>query len=228
MEELSSSELRVLGSLIEKEATTPDQYPLSLNALLMACNQTSNREPVVNYDQETVLDAADTLRQKQLVRLIYPAHGRVNKYRHVMGETMALTAPELAVLAVLMLRGPQTLNELKTRTERYAADFDDLSGVEGVLDRLAGRPEPLSVRIERRPGQREDRYAHLLAGEPDLSMLSGSAGSDSGGGGGGGAGGGGGSQSERQSRLDQLEEEVRQLRADLDELRRQLADLLES
>jgi uncharacterized protein YceH (UPF0502 family) len=223
MEELSPPELRVLGCLIEKDATTPDQYPLTLNSLTLACNQTTNREPVVSYDQDTILEALSGLREKQLARLLYPAHGRVTKYRHVMGETWALTSEELAVLAVLMLRGPQTLNELKTRTERYGGAFGDLGGVEGVLDRLAGRPEPVVLHLERQVGHREDRYAHLLAGTPDLTALSlGVSGS------GGGTSGGGVDRTSRTERLDRLEEEVQQLRKDFDELRERLADLLDS
>jgi uncharacterized protein YceH (UPF0502 family) len=205
----------VLGCLIEKEATTPDQYPLTLNSLTLACNQSTNRDPVVSYDQDTVLEALSGLREKQLARLLYPAHGRVTKYRHVMGETWALTAEELAVLAVLMLRGPQTINELKTRTDRYGVNFGDLGGVEGVLDRLANRPEALVVRIDRQIGQREDRYAHLLAGPPDLSALASVAPTAI-------------DRTSRNERLDRLEEEVQQLRADFDALRERLADLLES
>jgi uncharacterized protein YceH (UPF0502 family) len=215
VEDLSPPELRVLGCLIEKEATTPEQYPLTLNSLTLACNQSTNRDPVVSFGQETVEAALSGLREKQLARLLYPAHGRVTKYRHVMGETWALTGEELAVLAVLMLRGPQTLNELKSRTERYGANFADLGGVEGVLDRLAKRPEPLVVRIDRQIGQREDRYAHLLAGPPDLTALAQAPPTAT-------------DRTSRNERLDRLEEEVQQLRADFDALRERLADLLDS
>jgi uncharacterized protein YceH (UPF0502 family) len=215
VEDLSPPELRVLGCLIEKEATTPEQYPLTLNSLTLACNQSTNRDPVVSFGQETVEAALSGLREKQLARLLYPAHGRVTKYRHVMGETWALTGEELAVLAVLMLRGPQTLNELKSRTERYGANFEDLGGVEGVLDRLAKRPEPLVVRIDRQIGQREDRYAHLLAGPPDLTALAQAPPTAT-------------DRTSRNERLDRLEEEVQQLRADFDALRERLADLLDS
>ncbi|MDP9074390.1 MAG: YceH family protein, partial [Actinomycetota bacterium] len=151
--ELTAAEQRVLGCLIEKEATTPEQYPLSMNSLVAGCNQATNRDPVVSYDEATVAEALSSLREQGLIRIVYPAHARVTKYRHVMGEAWALTPPETAVLAVLMLRGPQTVNELVTRTERYA-DFADLGGMEGVLRRLAGRPEPLVTQLERRPGQR--------------------------------------------------------------------------
>jgi uncharacterized protein len=211
MEELTPEEVRVLGCLIEKEATTPEQYPLTLNSLALACNQATNRDPVVNYDHDVVTEALNDLRAKHLTRVLLPAHGRVTKYRQVLGETWALTAQELAVLAVMMLRGPQTLNELKTRTERYDADLADLGGVEGVLARLAGRPEPLVVHIERQPGQREDRYAQLLGGPPDLERLNAPSTTP---------------QPGRSSRLDQLEEELRQLRSEVDDMRAQLQDLL--
>jgi len=164
MVELTREEQRVLGSLIEKEALTPDQYPLTLNSLLLACNQTTSREPVVLYDRETLTGALSSLREKQLTRVVYPAHARVTKYRHVIGEVWALTEQEQAVLAVLLLRGPQTVAELKARTDRYAS-FEDLGGVEGVLDRLASRPEPMVRRMERLPGQREERFRHLLGAQ---------------------------------------------------------------
>jgi uncharacterized protein YceH (UPF0502 family) len=162
--ELTAEEQRVLGCLIEKGATTPENYPLTMNALVAACNQTSNRDPVVSYHEESVTAALTTLRERKLIRIVYPAHARVTKYRHVLDEVWALSPQEIAVLAVLVLRGGQTQNELQTRTERYsgAADLGDLGGIPGVLDRLARRPEPLARMVERRPGQREDRYIHLL------------------------------------------------------------------
>src|SRR5437763_8206570 len=168
--ELGTEELRVIGSLIEKELTTPQQYPLTLNALVLACNQTSNRNPVVTYDERTVESTVMGLKDKGLARVVHPSHGRsVTRYRQVLHEALYLESEELAVLGVMMLRGPQTLNELKTRTDR-AADFADLDAVERTVDRLAAREEPLVVRIPRRSGQREDRYAHLLGGEVDLSL----------------------------------------------------------
>jgi uncharacterized protein YceH (UPF0502 family) len=166
MVELTREEQRVLGCLIEKEALTPDQYPLTLNSLLLACNQTTNRDPIVLFDRETVTNALASLREKQLTRVVYPAHARATKYRQVIGEVWALTDQEQAVLAVLMLRGPQTTGELKARTDRYA-NFEDLGGVDGVLDRLASRPEPMVTRVGRLPGQREERFAHLLGGQVD-------------------------------------------------------------
>lgn len=159
--ELTPEEQRVLGCLIEKEATTPENYPLTMNALVAACNQTSNRDPVVSYGEDTVATTLTSLRERQLIRIVYPAHARVTKYRHVLNDAWALTAEELAVLAVLLLRGPQTQGELVIRTERYG-DLSDLGGVGGVLERLAQRPEPLVLLVPRRPGQREDRYVHLL------------------------------------------------------------------
>ncbi|HEX3424612.1 MAG TPA: DUF480 domain-containing protein [Acidimicrobiales bacterium] len=168
--ELTGEEQRVLGSLLEKAATTPENYPLTMNALIAACNQTSNREPVVNFGEDTVTAALTSLREQKLTRIVYPAHARVTKYRHVLDEVWALTEPELAVLAVLLLRGAQTETELGARTERYG-DLSDLGGVAGILDRLGRRPEPLVRLIGRRPGQREDRYIHLLGPIelPDIS-----------------------------------------------------------
>jgi uncharacterized protein len=166
MVELTREEQRVLGCLIEKEALTPDQYPLTLNSLLLACNQTTNRDPIVLYDRETVTGALTSLREKQLTRVVYPAHARVTKYRQVIGEVWALTEQEQAVLAVLLLRGAQTAAELKARTDRYAS-FEELGGVEGVLDRLASRPEPMVRRMERLLGQREERFCHLLGGQDE-------------------------------------------------------------
>ncbi len=171
--DLTWEEQRVLGCLIEKGATTPENYPLTMNALVAACNQSSNRDPIVSLDPDTVSASLTSLREQKLIRIVYPAHARVTKYRHVLDEALALSPPELAVVAVLLLRGPQTLNELTTRTERYCdpADLADLGGVTGILDRLARRPEPLARLIERRAGQREDRYIHLLGPPPILSEL---------------------------------------------------------
>ncbi|MDQ6784081.1 MAG: YceH family protein [Actinomycetota bacterium] len=165
MEVLTPEELRVLGALIEKEATTPDQYPLTMHGLLSATNQTSNRNPVVTYDAAIVLEVLGRLRQAGLARVVHSSSNRAEKYRHVVGEAWGLSAPEVAVLAVLTLRGPQTVNEVRTRTERYG-DLEEMGGVDGVLHRLKNRyQEPFVVRLERQPGHREERWAHLLAGE---------------------------------------------------------------
>ena len=167
---LTDVEVRVLGALIEKEMTTPDYYPLSLNALTNACNQTSNRDPIVHYDESTVAHAVESLRPRSLVRNVQQSGSRVSKYRHLMNETIGLDARQAAVMCVMMLRGPQTIGELKTRTERLAS-FESLDDVESVLNRLIARtPSPLVVQLPRRPGQKEVRYAHLLAGEVTVDM----------------------------------------------------------
>ncbi len=169
MEILDAAEVRVLGSLIEKEATTPEYYPLSLNALINACNQKSNREPVVEYDEDTVYDAATRLREKKLV-LLNTGSGRVNKYSQRISETLNLGRRELAVLCTLLLRGPQTLGEIKDRSERMF-DFADLLETESVLEKLSDLPTAALVRkLPRQPGQKEARYAHLLSGEPAAEL----------------------------------------------------------
>ena len=165
MTQLTDVEVRVIGSLIEKESTTPDTYPLSINALTNACNQTSNRDPVVDYDEDTVTRAVETLRKQNLVRAVQQSGSRVMKYRHMMADTMALDPRQAAALGVLMLRGPQTVGEIKTRTERLTS-FDSLEHVEATLNELIERPAgSLVVRLPRRPGQKEARFAHLLAGD---------------------------------------------------------------
>lgn len=161
---LNDAEVRVLGSLIEKEITTPDYYPLSLNALVAACNQSSNRYPVVQFDENTVASAADGLREKKLVHLIARGESRVNKYRHVVYEAMNLGRPEIAVMCVLMLRGPQTVGEIRTRSSRLY-DFSSLEQVETTLNSLTAVAPPLIARLPRQTGQKEVRYAHLLSGE---------------------------------------------------------------
>jgi uncharacterized protein YceH (UPF0502 family) len=161
---LSPAEVRVLGSLIEKQITTPDYYPLTLNALTNACNQLSNREPVVSYDENTVIRAVDGLREKRLATQYAGAESRVAKYRHALPDVLLLTPAENALLCVLLLRGPQTLGELRTRTERLFR-FDTLAEVEAALGALAGRqPQALAMKLPRAPGAKESRYAHLLGG----------------------------------------------------------------
>ncbi len=162
--QLSPECARVLGSLVEKALTTPQQYPLTLNALVAACNQASNREPVVSYDEATVDAALHDLKDQRLVRFVLPSHGRsVVRYRHVLDETLGLDARQCAILAVLLLRGPQTAGELRIRTERMS-QFDGLDEVEHELDLLASREEPLARNVGRRPGQKEERWASLLVG----------------------------------------------------------------
>lgn len=159
---LTAEEARVVGALAEKQLATPQYYPLTLNALVNACNQSNNRDPVVTYDEATVVEAVGSLREKGYARIVHPGSGsRATKYRQVLDEALGLDRPELALLCVLLLRGPQTLNELRTRTERLA-DFDDASAVEHDLERLSAREEPLVVNIGRQAGQREERFATTL------------------------------------------------------------------
>jgi uncharacterized protein len=162
--QLTPVQVRVLGCLVEKERTTPDNYPLTMNGLLAACNQTTNRYPVVEFTEATVSNALLNLRGDDLLRIDYSRSGRGDKYRHVLGSALGLDDGELSVLAVLMLRGPQTAAELRTRTERLHA-FADQAGVDAVLARLADRGQQLVVRLAPRPGQKEARWAHLLGGE---------------------------------------------------------------
>jgi uncharacterized protein len=161
---LSDPEVRVLGALIEKEITTPDNYPLSMNALIAACNQLSNRNPVVHFDESTVTHALDGLREKKLAHQVDKSDARVTKYRHVLYEAMNLGRPGIAVLCVLMLRGPQTLGEIRTRTNRLY-DFSSLEEVETTLNSLSAAAHPLVAKAPRQSGQKEIRYAHLLSGE---------------------------------------------------------------
>jgi uncharacterized protein len=162
---LSSEEARVLACLIEKESTVPDSYPLTLNSLRLACNQSTNRDPVVAYDDRTVEAALLSLKSMGLVRFVHPSHGgRTIRYRHVADERWHLSGPELAVLAVLVLRGSQTVGEVRTRTERQLTN-EEATVVDEILDTLAARsPEPFAVRLDRRPGERDHRWAHLLSG----------------------------------------------------------------
>jgi uncharacterized protein YceH (UPF0502 family) len=157
--DLSAPEIRVLGCLLEKQRTTPDAYPLSLNALRLACNQATNRDPVTEYDEAVIRDALHRLSRRRWARLASGAGSRAPKYRHLLDEALGLPEDELAVLCVLMLRGPQTPGELKQRTERLHP-LADLSAVLDALERLIGRD--LAERLPRRPGQKEERYTHLL------------------------------------------------------------------
>jgi uncharacterized protein len=157
--DLSAVEIRVLGSLLEKQRTTPDAYPLTLNGLRLACNQATNRDPVVDYGEEEIREALDRLRRRGFTRLTSGHSSRAPKFRHLLDEALGLARDELALLTVLMLRGPQTPGELKQRTERLH-DFGGLEGVGETLGRLIGRD--LVRRLERRPGQKEERYAQLL------------------------------------------------------------------
>ena len=155
--------MRVLGSLIEKEITTPEYYPLTLNALVNACNQLTNRDPVVSFDERAVARALESLREKKLAWMV-TGIGRVPKYEHNFSEALKLAEQELAVLCVLMLRGPQTVGEIRGRTGRLY-EFKELEEVELTLQALMSAESPLVVKLPRQPGTKESRYAHLLAGE---------------------------------------------------------------
>jgi uncharacterized protein YceH (UPF0502 family) len=161
---LTEIEARVVGALIEKQLTTPEYYPLTLNALVAACNQKTNRDPVVSYDEQTVQKSLDDLREKNIAYVFYGSTSRVPKYKHILDKYLELEPPETAVVCVLLLRGAQTLGELRERTGRLY-EFSGLGEVQETLDNLARRDEALVVKLERQPGQKEVRYAHLLSGE---------------------------------------------------------------
>jgi uncharacterized protein YceH (UPF0502 family) len=197
------AELRVLGCLIEKQRTTPDAYPLSLNALRLACNQSTNRDPVVDYDEPTIRHALDGLTRRGWARLASGPGSRAVKFRHLFDEALGLGDAEISVLAVLMLRGPQTPGELKQRTERLSR-FASLEEVDGVLTALAERE--LVERQPRRPGPKEDRYAHLLGDDTETSRASEVAEVDD-------------------DRLGGLEDAIVALRDDVAALRAELAEL---
>jgi len=212
--ELSPECARVLGALIEKGLATPQQYPLTVNALQAACNQTSNREPVVSYDETTVLIALDELKDRKLVRFVLPSHGRsVVRYRQVLDEALALDARQCAVLAVLLLRGPQTIGELRIRTERMAT-FDSLEEIDHELDLLHSREEPLAHNIGRRPGQKEERWATTLVPAP-------APGPDPG-------PGPHPDQPRSTTSSDELRAELEELRAEVADLRRDIQELRDS
>jgi len=168
---LTDIEARVLGSLIEKQITTPEYYPLTLNALTLACNQKNNRNPVTSYSENQVSDALESLREKNLTYVFYGSTSRVPKYKHVMPEVMHLKRSELALMCALMLRGPQTPGELRGNASRLH-EFLSLEEVEETLNALISHDqEPLVIRLPRQPGQKEIRFAHLLSGEIDLEAL---------------------------------------------------------
>lgn len=167
---LDPEELRVVGALIEKQLTTPDYYPLTLNALVAACNQKNNRDPVVSYDEATVVRALDRLRDRRLAAMVTTAGSRVPKYKHLLPETIGLDARDTAVICELMLRGPQTAAELRARCERFTP-MSDVATTLTVLEGLAARPAgALVVRLPRQPGQKEQRYAHLLGAPPSMEV----------------------------------------------------------
>jgi uncharacterized protein YceH (UPF0502 family) len=206
--QLNEIEVRVLGALLEKEITTPDYYPLSLNALINACNQKSNREPVMNLDEGAVREALDSLNGTGLAGPISSAESRVTKYAHRLQEAFNFDRRETALLCVLFLRGPQTPGELRGRTERMYR-FDGLEAVESALHRLIEREPPLVKKLPRLPGTKESRYAHLLAGEMEaeveLNAVSEAAGCET-------------------ERIARLESEVAALQQEIADLKQQFTD----
>jgi len=170
---LTETEVRVLGCLVEKQATTPEYYPLTLNALTLACNQKNNRQPVMSLNESAVMEAVESLREKNLVYIFYGSNSRVPKYKHVMPEILHLGTPELALMCVLMLRGAQTVGELRERASRLY-EFPGLEETEETLNSLSRKDadtEPLVARLPRQAGQKEARFVHLLSGELDLEAL---------------------------------------------------------
>lgn len=167
---LAAEEARVLGALMEKEVSTPDNYPLSLNALTNACNQTTSRDPIVHYDEDTVVRALDGLRTKKLIWEVDQAGGRVRKYQQQFSKWHELDEQAHGVMTLLLLRGPQTPGELKSRSDRLCA-FADLEAVEAVLARLSERNPPFATRLPRLPGTKEARWTHLLCGDVDVTAL---------------------------------------------------------
>ena len=212
--ELAPIETRVLGALLEKERTTPEYYPLSLNGLVVACNQTTNRDPIVSYDDRTVEQSLDRLREKKLAMLVHTAGARVPKYRHTLLDHYNLDAREVAILCVLMLRGPQTPGELRSRTERMCGAMS-LPEIEKYLEELTSGGDPLVRVIPARAGQKEKRYVQLLSGEPELDSST-SAPALAGG------------SIPQKSRLDTLEAELNTLKSELRALREDLADFKKS
>jgi uncharacterized protein YceH (UPF0502 family) len=206
---LTDTEVRVLGALIEKDITTPEYYPLSLNALVNACNQKSNRDPVMQLDEDAVRDALDGLQQQRMAGPARGADSRVTKYEQRLQEVFNFTRPEIAVLCVLLLRGPQTPGELRGRAERLHR-FEDLEDVQSALQKLMQRDPALAKVLARQPGTKESRYAHLLAGdvvEAELPVHAGAPVEHS---------------SSDAARIDRLEEEVAELRRELGEVKDRL------
>jgi uncharacterized protein YceH (UPF0502 family) len=203
---LAAAEIRVLGALVEKAVTTPEYYPLTMNALINACNQKSNRDPMSAYDEETVLEALDGLRAKGLIHVLRDA--RAVKYQQYFAEAYETTDAETALLCELMLRGPQTAGELRGRIERFGVTLDG-EAVEIMLEALRERLDsPLVTKLPRQPGRREQRYAHLLAGEPVIDDTA-----------------EGETPTPRADRLRVLEEEVAALREEITALRAEVAEL---
>jgi uncharacterized protein len=205
---LNETEARIVGALVEKQLTTPEYYPLTLNALVNACNQKNNREPVVSYDERTVTESLERLRDRNIVYVFYGSTSRVPKYKHMLPSIYELEPPEVAVICVMLLRGPQTLGELRTRTERLYA-FADLGELQQTLDGLIRRDDPLVIKFERLAGHKEARFGHLLSGPIDVEAFAASQATAQ-------ARSGGSAAAER---IEKVEEEVAALRAQVEELK---------
>jgi len=208
MSTIDQTEARILGSLVEKQLTTPEYYPLTLNALTAACNQKSNRDPVMALGESDILAAIDSLRDKNLVYLYYGSTSRTVKYKHMMQQVYELEAPSLAVVTLLLLRGPQTAGELRGRSDRLH-EFSSIAEVQQALDELAARPEPVVIKLARQPGQKEPRYAHLLSGPVDEAAIAAEMQAPA--------------QTSSGSRIDELQLQIAELSRGLDELREEFA-----
>ncbi len=208
---LTAAQARVLGALVEKEATTPDYYPLSLNALINACNQRSNREPVMDLDEDELRQALHGLENQGLAGRARNADGRVTKYEHWLGEAFNFSRAESALLCVLLLRGPQTPGELRGRTERLHR-FDEITDVLAGLQKLMEREPPLVVLLPRQPGTKESRYAHLLSGTVEAAPVPAAATDPE-------------DRPEQEQRIAQLEATAKELREEIAELRQKIDSL---
>lgn len=210
---LNEYELRALGALVEKQIATPDYYPMTLNALVNACNQKNHRDPVVTYDEATVAKALETLREKNLAYVFHGSEARAPKYGHLFPKAFDLSEAEVPLMSVLILRGPQTPGELRSRSQHLRA-FESLAEVETLLQGLSVRDEPLIVKLPRQPNSRESRFAHLLGGPVEMEQIEAAPRA---------------SASVQQSqagneKIARLEEEVAALRQDLSELKQQFAE----
>ncbi|MBX3245525.1 MAG: YceH family protein [Acidobacteria bacterium] len=205
---INETEARILGSLVEKQLTTPEYYPLTLNALTAACNQKSNRDPVMSLGETEILSAIDSLRDKNLVYLYYGSSSRTVKYKHMLPNVFEIDAPAVALMTLLLLRGPQTAGEMRGRADRLY-EFSGIGEVQESLDELARRDDPLIVKLERQPGQKEARYAHLLSGPVDAAAVSANLESSR----------SSSSSNASAGRIEELEEKVEKLSVEMAELR---------
>jgi uncharacterized protein YceH (UPF0502 family) len=212
---LNAMEARVLGSLMEKQLTTPDQYPLTLNSLQLACNQKTSREPVSNYDSGPLQRCVSELQDRQLIAVDYGS--RASRYDQRLTRVLSVDKPTQAILTVLLLRGPQTVAEILTRTQRMS-DFGSPQALEEKLQSLCAKTKPLIIHIPRQVGQREDRYTHLLCGQPDLSAIAAMQSS---------GGSSNRSSSGNDEQVTQLEQKIQQLESRIELLEKQVATLMD-